>query len=727
MLTKGTPSIARSIAVAVVVKDENIFVLTRPDGQIPLQRDHGFGVYYHDCRYVNGYELWLGTAYPEVLTSTAENGFEAVVQLTNPDIHTEAGAIIHKETIGIKWERVIEAGKEAFHDIMTFRNFGRQTAEFPASLSFNAEFEDVFVVRGLLPERLGTFHRPKWRNGCLFFLYQGTDEIYRSVSTHFSPSPHRVHGTTASFHFTLEPEQRAHIVVSLTVGESKRLDDVRPHDGEQPDLNSIQRVLRRASEEWMIRETEIVSSSSLLLIHVIRRSLLDLHVLRSTPDGKRFLAAGVPWFAALFGRDSLIASLQTLAYIPNLAEQTLRLLAQYQGGRVDDYRDEQPGEILHELRVGELAHSNEIPHTPYYGTIDATPLFLILLGCHARWTGTLAVFADLRSHVERALEWLSVYGDGHGERYLEYKSSSEKGLVNQGWKDSGDAIVNADGSLAQPPIAPVEVQGYVYMAKTMIADLYRRAGEPDRAEQLEREAQQLRTRFNRDFWLEEQGFYALAIQAGGRPCAVVSSNPGQALWTGIVDSDKAERIVERLIAPDMFSGWGIRTLSTRERRYSPIGYHLGTVWPHDNSLIAAGFRRYGFSEEALRIFTTIVEVAMYFEHDRLPEAFSGFSRKEYGVPVPYPVACHPQAWAAGSLPYLLETCLGLHPEAFEHRLRIVRPVLPAFIGSLNMHRLRVGGARVDLRFERRRDGEVDVDVLKVDGRLDVVVDSKPKD
>jgi glycogen debranching enzyme len=295
-------------------------------------------------------------------------------------------------------------------------------------------------------------------------------------------------------------------------------------------------------------------------------------------------------------------------------------------------------------------------------------------------------------------------------------------LSNQGWKDSGDAIVNQDGSLAQPPIWLVEVQCYVYLAKVALANLYDRAGESERATQLRDQAEGLRARFNRDFWVEERQFYALALQAQNRPADAVSSNPGQALWTGIIDPKNARPTADRVMSDGMFSGWGIRTLSSKEPRYNPIGYHLGTVWPHDNSLIAAGFRRYGFDLEACRVFTAIVEAAQHFEHYRLPEVFAGFERESYGVPVRYPVACHPQAWATGAVPYLIQAVLGLTPEAFERRLRIRHPVLPEFVHWLELHRLRVGRAHADLRFERTANGTVHAVVVNLDGNLDVVIE-----
>jgi glycogen debranching enzyme len=448
---------------------------------------------------------------------------------------------------------------------------------------------------------------------------------------------------------------------------------------------------------------------------------MDLHMLKTSLLGDEFFAAGLPWFATLFGRDCLVTSLQTLAHGSHIAADTLRLLATYQGNQVNEWRDEQPGKILHELRLGELARVGKIPHTPYYGTIDATPLFLVLISRHASWTGDLSLFQELRSHVERALEWIDRYGDAAGDGYLSYLSNTKEGLINQGWKDSGDAIVTADGRFAQPPVALVEAQGYVYDAKMSIAALYDRVGERERAATLRKEATQLKARFNQDFWLEAEGFYALALESGKRPCRVISSNPGHALWSGIVDLDRAGRVVDRLMKPDLFNGWGIRTLSTRERRYNPMGYHLGTVWPHENSLIAAGCRRYGFDEAASRIFVGLLEAAIEFEDYRLPELFTGFAREEYGIPVRYPVACHPQAWAAGSVPFLVETSLGLVPDGFENRLRVVQPDLPDFIRLVEIRRLQIGKGSVDLRFRRRSDESLDVEVLHVTGSVAVEI------
>lgn len=729
ILTHGTPSITSSIADAMVIKDENIFFLTCPDGGVPLSDGHGFGLYYHDCRYLRGYELSVSDASATVLASTAARGDTAIFQLANPDIRMNDGCLIPKESIGIKWTRTLDGSVPELHDVLTFENFGLSDAAFPISLGFAAHFEDVFAVRGLFAEKLGDVRDPEWRDGALRLAYDGRDGRERSATISFSPEPVPGSGRGTSAHFEVRVRSRESATISVVI----RLADV-PKDGEQQSPGALGKPaseqLRRnhqhrrpsadAGEENARGTT--VKSDSLLLNTIVDRSLGDLRMLRSSIDEQDFFAAGVPWFATLFGRDSIVTALQTLAYEPGIARHTARLLAHYQGDRVDNWRDEQPGKILHSLRVGEMARLGEIPHTPYYGSVDATPLFLILIGRYSAWTGDLTLFEELREQIELALHWMSTDADPNGDGYIEYASTSERGLINQGWKDSGDAIVDSDGHLADPPIALVEVQGYAYQARTLMAGLYERSGDAARAAQLRSEAATLRENFNRDFWMEQQNFYALALEAGEAQLGVISSNPGHALWSGIADDDKARAVAERLMQPDMYNGWGIRTLSQRERRYNPVGYHLGTVWPHDNSMIAVGLRRYGFDTEAHRILSGLVQAAMHFNGYRLPELFAGFAREEYDYPVRYPVACHPQAWAAGSIPYLIEALLGLSPDAFDKRLRIVRPILPDFVSHMELRDLAVGAARVSLRFERTPENTTAVTVLDTEGELDIVVE-----
>lgn len=723
-LTHGEEStVTHSIAQAVVIKHGNLFFLSPPEGEVPMSRDHGFGLYYHDCRYLNGYELLVCGEHPEPLAARSSEGGRAVFQLTTPDCHAPDGSTIHRETVGLKWDRVIDAEQLVLHEQLDIQNVGCETVEFPLSMRFRAGFEDVFEIRGLLREVKGKLFRPVWKDKCLCFSYEGGDKMRRSLAIHLHPLPAEVKGNTVRFDISLKPNEIKSIRISFAIAESEEQPNrLFAQTSVYREVHAVSQSIKASAEQWLKRETEF-RSDSLLLNRVIRRSLMDLHMLKTSISGDEFFAAGVPWYVALFGRDCLITSLQTLAFWSGTAAATLRLLADYQGRQVTDWRDEQPGKILHELRVGELARMNRIPHTPYYGTIDATPLFLILMSRYARWTGDLGLFHELRIAVERALHWIDKYGDVAGDGYVSYVGNRNKGLINQGWKDANDALVTEDGRFAEPPIALVEVQGYVYMAKMEIADLYDRIGEHEHATRLRAEARALRARFNHDFWIEAEGCYAMALEAGHHPCGVMSSNPGQALWSGIVEEDKAGRVVHRLMRPDLFNGWGIRTLSCKERRYNPMGYHLGTVWPHDNSLIAAGFRRYGYDESAARIFVGLLEAAMEFEDYRLPELFTGFGREEYGQPVRYPVACHPQAWAAGSIPYLVETFLGLAPDAYNNRLNIIRPYLPDFISEAELRHLRVGQGSVDLRFERKRDGSLEAHVGKVTGELTVEVEA----
>lgn len=748
VLTKQRAAITQSIAEALVIKDGDLFFLSEPDGKVPLDGAHGCGLYYHDCRYLDGYEMRVANTDLEVLAASAAAGRGAVHELTNPDIRLAGGRLLEKEDLGIKLERTIDGERLTLHDELTIQNFTQQAVALPLAVTFRTAFDDIFEVRGAHPERIGRADRPAWHDGALRFVYHGVDGVRRELRIQCSSKPDETKETTGVFLVRAEPRSAwtLHIDVQVIEGDQQthriaatdgahRLAHGRPqrdgakrtgpgsitHNGRG--RASAATILGRSvsvSDDWHTQRARIDSGSPILNA-VVDRSFRDLRILLSQLRDKLYFAAGVPWYVTLFGRDSLISALEALAYDPRIAEQTLRLLASYQSDTLDEQRDAEPGKIPHELRFGEMARAGELPDYPYYGTIDATPLFLIVLGAHADWTGDTRLFQELRGNVERALEWIDHYGDRDGDGYVEYNSTAKKGLANQGWKDSGDGIVNSDGTLAEPPIALVEVQGYVYKAKTAMAALYRRIGDSDRADRLAHDAASLRARFNHDYWLEDAGFFALARQREGRPVAAVSSNPGQALWCGIIDNQKALQTAARLMRDDMFNGWGVRTLSAAEPAYNPIGYHLGTVWPHDNALIAVGMRRYGFDESFHRIFAGILDAAAYFPNHRLPEVFSGFTRSEYGVPVKYPVACHPQAWAAGAVPYMITATLGLWPQAFDRRLAIVRPILPSFVSHLELFGLRVGDARVDLRFEHAERGAARAEVLKVDGELEVVI------
>ncbi|MCA1830567.1 MAG: amylo-alpha-1,6-glucosidase, partial [Actinobacteria bacterium] len=436
---------------------------------------------------------------------------------------------------------------------------------------------------------------------------------------------------------------------------------------------------------------------------LLQRGRRDLRALITETQGGRYIAAGIPWYVAVFGRDSIITAHQILMLNPTPARDTLRMLARLQGERVDEWRDEEPGKILHEIRNGSLAEAQLIPFTPYYGSVDSTPLFLMLYGTYFKWTNDRTFAEELLPNVERALRWIDEYGDRDGDGFVEYSKRSSGGLDNQGWKDSFDSIMHADGSLAEPPIALAEVQGYVYLAKHRVAEVYEALGRAADAARLRDEANRLRARFNEAFWVEEDRYYALALDGNKRPVRSITSNPGHGFYCHILDPDRAGDVVKRLLQPDMFSGWGIRTMSKSSAGYNPMSYHNGSVWPHDNALIAAGLKRYGFHKQTNRIATAIFDAAVFVDYMRLPELFCGFTRRTPNQPVAYPVACSPQAWAAGSPFLLLQAMLGLSAQAQHNLLTINSPVLPAWLNWVELRNLRVGDSTISLVF--RREGE----------------------
>ena len=720
ILTHGTPSVTSGIADAIVTKVENVFFLTDQSGCVPIAPGHGLGLYFHDCRYLRGYEMLLGKEQPTVLAATTDDvGRGAVLELANPDLHLGRGRLIPRETVGIRWTRTLHGDTPGLDDVLELRNLGLEPITLPLTLMFDARFEDLFAVRGLFQQTLGKRHAPRWRGRSLTLSYDGRDHCRRSLAIAFSRAPQRRGRQTARFDIHLPPRR------AVTLGVTLRIDE-RAATGSAGRVSARRRSTHQAAPHRALAKTPRTSIASdyPLLDAVLERSFADLRLLRSSISGEEYYAAGLPWFATLFGRDAAITAIQMLAYEPRIAEQTARLLAVYQAHDTDQWRDEQPGKILHSIRVGEMARLGLIPHTPYYGSVDATPLFLILIARHAMWTGDLSLFRELRDHVELALTWMTDGADSNGDGYIDYLSTSEHGLINQGWKDSGDAIVTASGKLASPPIALAEVQGYAFLARVLIADLYDRAGAPTRATTLRAEAEALRGRFERDFWLAKLGCYALALERDDRPLAVVTSNAGQVLWSHIAKPARARRVAKRLMEPDMFSGWGIRTLSTQARRFNPVGYHLGTVWPHDNALIATGFRHYGLDAEARRVFAALLRTAAFFRSYRLPEVFAGFSTAEFQAPVRFPVACHPQAWAAGSIPYLLSTLLGLEPDGFAGHLRVVRPTLPDGVDRLEVRNLPVGRSRLSIRFTRTKKHRIAVDLVSASGTVELVVEER---
>ncbi len=721
ILELGEAAMTSDVRSSLLIKEQNHFTLFNPEGNIPIAHPGGFGLYLGDTRHLSGYELSLGRLQAVSLVSTAQLGYASDQQLTNRDL-TQRRTTVRKETLLLSRERLAHGA--GFDEMLTVHNFNPFPVDVTLQFRFAADFADIFEVRGVSRTQRGRRLPARVGSESVTLGYAGLDRRTYETELTFRPPPARLRAGTAIYRTRLEPLGRFRLDVAIT---ARALDSAEHALRRDPPPAAPEARLAEVGahyQEWLAASTAL-STDNALFDAAIQRSLLDLRLLVNHLDGQWLIGAGIPWYATLFGRDSLITGLQMLAWNPDLAAGVLRLLARYQGTRHNDWRDEEPGKILHELRTGELARTNSVPHTPYYGTVDATPLFVMLAASYYDWTGDTSLLHEIRASLEAALRWCTEAGDIDGDGYIEYARRSAKGLANQGWKDSGDGIVCADGRLPSPPIALVEVQGYLYGAYRAMETLQAVFdGEGADRHEFAARAARLKEQFNQDFWMPDARFYALGLDGGKQQIDAITSNPGHALWTGIVDVARAPDVAQRLLGDELFSGWGIRTLSNCSATYNPLGYHLGTVWPHDNALILAGLKRYGCDDAAGRVLTAIFEAAQRFPYFRLPELFSGIQRTEQGVPIAYPVACSPQAWAAAALPFMLSQMLGLSPRAGGTVLEIVRPTLPAWLQRVHLRRLRVGRAHLDVTFAReRRDGPTRVSVDS--GSSDVTVIVQP--
>ena len=675
----------------LVLKHEEAFLVCDRRGDFPAHFEGELGFYFEGTRHLRWLEIRLNGERPLLLTSDVSPDNDHIrIGLANADIH--APHYVPRNTVYL--ERVLSLDTAHLLQALTIESFHDTPCDLTLELIFSADFRDVFEVRGTPRAERGVLLGEERDDGHVRIRYRGLDGIVRSTAIAFDPAPDVVAAHRAVYRLHLDPggSQR----IELTISASNRDPEAAP-----PTSRAARRKARAASARAEAEGARIVTDND-AFNELVARSRVDLRMLLThTPEGP-VPYAGVPWYVAPFGRDSLITAWQMLPYDAQVAAGTLRFLAAWQGRRIDEFRDEEPGKILHEYRRGEMANCREIPFVPYYGTIDATPLFIGLLAEYVRWTGDLGLAETLWPAVRAALAWMQEYGDRDGDGYLEYATGSRLGLTNQGWKDSFDAVMHADGRLAPTPIALVEVQGYAYAALLAAAELAGALGAD--AHPLTVRAAHLREAFNRDFWLEHEDYYALALDADKRPCQVISSNPGHALWSGIVDDRRAAAVAKRMLADDMFSGWGIRTLAARERRYNPMSYHNGSVWPHDNALAALGFRRYRLPEHVITVASALADASRWFEHARMPELFCGFLRQGSQGPISYPVACAPQAWAAGSVLALLTALVGLEADAAGARLTVASPVLPPWLRFVEIYDLRVGAAALDIAITRGRDG-----------------------
>jgi glycogen debranching enzyme len=760
-LPAPTPVIhpATDLGGVAVLKHGNLYLLTDTFGDIHPD-GRGLGLYDLDTRVLSCAVLRLNGTRPTLLRSQVSANHEGVIQLTNPEFRRnrddKVGAPVARQSLSMLRRRWIGDG---LAEQITVTNFSAGEQSIVLDLELDMDGADIFEVRGQSRAGRGRFLDTAATERSLVFSYVGLDSYVRRSYLAFTPAEVTARRDLNDMDVALgeggEGSIRIRWTAEIPVGESIEVEwrlwtDLQPGDAGEvgdPDGASTGRddghafaaghpvhamtprtapiaAPDQAAEQyrtWSERTARVDSDGELLDL-AVHRSIADLRLLMN--DGPRpglhYVAAGVPWFATLFGRDSIITALEALPFMPDLAVNTLRVLAELQATERDPKRDMAPGKILHELRSGEMVRTGEIPHRPYYGSVDATPLWLVLLGQTFRWTGDLALVRELWPNVLAALAWIDGDGDLDGDGFVEYLRGDERGLFNQGWKDSSDSIRHRDGSIAQPPTALVEVQGYVYDAKVRIAELARLIGQPELATRLESEAADLRRRFDAAFWMPDAGYYAVALDADKRPVGSITSNPAHGLWSGIVPDERVSEVAARLMTPDLDSGWGIRTYAAGQPGFNPIGYHTGSIWPHDNAIAAAGLKRAGCHDEADRIATRIFEAARDSPEFRLPELFCGFTRDPSSVPVPYPVACSPQAWAAAAPLSLLQTMLGMHPRASEGILELDRPHLPTWLGKVTVHNLRVGAETVDLLFHRWR-GTTSAEVLRRSGDLDVII------
>lgn len=684
--------------LTLTAKDDGLFLVTDTLGNISgsLVQDctASLGLFCHDTRFLSRLELQIDGHSPVLLSSTAEKGFLLSVLCTNPGLSNH----LRPDTLGIK--REIALGGALFEEIEV-SNYSTSLVSFELSLSFDADFVDLFEVRGYNRDRRGRLlHRVltdaerEQEPLALTLAYQGLDGLVLQSQIQFQHhQPSYLQGYTAVWRMELGSHETQKLGYQLKM----LLDRQSASNVSAPTTLAQAKAAELMEEQQWCQQTTQIRSDNATINHAIERAEQDLYLLRQSFGQHQTVAAGVPWFSTLFGRDALITASQTLMFNPAIAKETLLLLATYQGKTTDQWREEAPGKILHELRYGEMARCNEIPHTPYYGTVDATPLWLMLYAEYYSWTHDQETLESLWSNARAAMDWID---RNCRDGYLSYTPSAQHSLVNQGWKDSDECIVNRKGQLATAPIALCEVQAYVYAAKVQLAEIARMKQRIDLADQWQEEASDLKNRFNRDFWLLDEGFCALALDGEGNQVDSITSNPGHCLHLGILTPEKACSVAERLRAPDMFNGWGIRTLSSLSPAYNPMGYHIGSVWPHDNSLIAMGLRSLGLSDQALEVSKGLLDMTLQQPYQRPPELFCGYDRSSNDAPVRYPVACTPQAWATGSIFQLLQIIVNLVPDAPNNCLRIIDPALPETINRLSLHNLQVDSTLLNLEFER---------------------------
>lgn len=690
------------------LKHGDTFAVFDAHGDVGASAGGPDGLFNHDTRFLSHLELLINGMQPLLLGATVrDDNVLMSVDLTNADIYRDGIIVLPRDTIHIV--RTVYLWGGVAHQRIHVSNHGDHALHFTLSLVFGADFSDLFEVRGSRRKRRGTTTRGVEDPHNVLFSYRGLDDLERRTRICVTPAPQTLTESAATFALALEPGTATTLFLSV---ECHGLAEPRPETFFKGfiDANRHQKLVTRG--------VATVETSNEILNEVMCRSTADLFMLiTQTPQGP-YPYAGTPWYSTTFGRDGILTAIQMLWCDPSVAKGVLQRLAAFQADVFDAKSDAEPGKIVHEMRGGEMAVLREIPFGLYYGTIDATPLFVVLAGLYCERTGDVATLGALWPAVEKALSWMDGPGDRDGDGFIEYARAQDTGLQNQGWKDSYDAIFHADGTLAKGSVALCEVQGYAYMARRLAASTARRLGLGDRAAALDRQASDLAERFDAAFWCEDIGTYAIALDGEKKPCRVRTSNAGQVLWSGIARPERAARVGALLLGASFFSGWGIRTVAMGEPRYNPMSYHDGSIWPHDNSFIAAGMARYGMTHLAERVFEGLFAASTYMELRRLPELFCGFRRRRGAGPTLYPVACAPQAWASGTPFLLLQACLGLEFDPFTRSIRFRNPRLPAFCDEITLRNIGFDDAKVDVML-RRVDEHVSLRVLRSTGEIQV--------
>jgi glycogen debranching enzyme len=695
-----------------VLKHDDTFLVVDPYGDAQARDPAAEGLFHADTRYLSHLYLTVNGHRPLLLGSNVtEDNLALVIDLTNPDIAEGNQPALPKETLHILRTKVLDAA--ACIETIRVQNYGQAPTAVELVFRVQADFADIFEVRGQVRPRRGTYQPAAAHGNECVWRYQGLDRVRRECVFRFEPRPDLLTGDAAVYRF------------KLNAGEARTVELAtlcRPHAEAQvprPELtHTVEAAQRRLDEHKALRAD--LHSSNPLFNDWIGRSTADIAMLLTDLNTGPYPYAGIPWFSTAFGRDAIITALECLWWAPHIARGTLRYLAATQATELIPESDAEPGKILHETRKGEMAALGEVPFALYYGSVDSTPLFVALARAYFDRTGDQALIEELWPNIEAAIGWMERYGDLDGDGFLEYDRKSKLGLTNQGWKDSADSVFHADGRLADTPIALCEVQAYAYAAWLGAATLARALGKNERANALTAKAIQLRRSFEAAFWCEEIGTYAIALDGRKAPCRVRSSNAGQTLFTGIAAPERAARIAATLMDRSSFSGWGIRTIAEGEPRYNPMSYHNGSIWPHDNALIAMGFARYGFVDPLLRLTTGMFDAAMVLDLNRLPELFCGFERRPGQGPTGYPVACIPQAWASATAFAFLGALLGISFNHHLRQIRLTRPVLPSFLDEIVIRNLRLGDSAVDLLC-RRHTRDVALNVLRKDGKVEVII------